>query len=434
MKVLGICKEVKNKWERRVPLNPKAVKNLVNQGIRVLVEPSKIRIYQDHEYIQAGAELSEDLSACDLILGVKEIPLDRIIDGKAHLFFSHTIKGQEYNMPLLKKFLDTKTTLIDYERIVDDKGKRLVFFGGFAGKAGMIEGLRGYGLRIKNAFGIENPFHKVKPAYQYPSFSEAMDHLREIGEEIKNKGLDERITPLNIFLLGYGNVSQGVQEVLSALPIKYVDPKDLDHQVSDRHSISLTIFKEEDLVIRKDGSEFNLMDYFNNGSLYRSKLEPFLPHCSIYVNAIYWAEGYPVFLPNQTLRDLHQKDQIKMQMLCDITCDIKGSIEATVKSTKPDNPCYVYDPGKDIIEDGIIGEGFPICAVDNLPCEFPRESSDSFSKVLEPMVAQILSSDVGDDLLGSELPNEIKRAVIAHNGELLPEYKYLYTNLKIKED
>jgi alpha-aminoadipic semialdehyde synthase len=430
MKILGICREVKNKWERRVPLNPEAVKKLVDMGIRVQVEPSKIRIYNDLDYLNAGAELKDDLSECDLVVGVKEIPPDKIIPGKSHLFFSHTIKGQDYNMPLLKKFLDTKTTLIDYERIVDKEGRRLIFFGDFAGKAGIIEGLRGFGIRLKKQYSLDNPFLRIKSAFQYSSFSEALDHLREIGDFIKKKGMKAEIVPLNIFLLGYGNVSKGVQEVLSVLPVNKIAPRNISAQKPDPYSINLTVFKERDLVVRKDGGPFDLQDYFQNGHQYESKLEGLLSECSIYVNAIYWREGYPVFLSNRNLSSLYNKKDSRLQMICDITCDIKGSVEATVKATKPDNPCYIYNPQTSRIVDGLSGDGFPICAVDNLPCEFPRESSDSFSKALGPLVRNILEADLSQGLSESKLSDELKGAVITHQGNLEPGYEYLKKFLK----
>ena len=212
MKRLGIIKETKNKWERRVALNPKAVAELVEKGYEVVVQPSEIRTYKDSDYEAAGAILSDDLSNCDFILGVKEIPLPSLIPGIPHLFFAHVIKGQDYNMPMLQKILDDKITLLDYEKIANDEGRRLVFFGEYAGNAGMIDTLHGLGRRLKEHFGLDTPFLKVKHAYQYNSVKDAIEHLKMIGKEIEANGLPEEITPLNVFLMGYGHVSHGSQD------------------------------------------------------------------------------------------------------------------------------------------------------------------------------------------------------------------------------
>lgn len=431
MKCLGIIKETKNKWERRVPLNPTAVQHLTAKGYKVQVQPSEIRIYENSDYEAAGAELTEDLSNCDLIMGVKEIPLGSIIKGKPHLFFSHTIKGQDYNMPLLQYFLDTKSTLLDYEKITNDAGRRLVFFGKFAGNAGMVDALWATGQRYLKEYGIKTPFLKVKQSYQYNSLEECLAELKEVGKEITEQGLPEEICPFNICLLGYGNVSIGCQEILASLPIEQVEPDKLA-SLGNEHSVNklyLSIFREEHLVERKDGGEFSLKDYFVNGTEYKSKMEQYLPYCSMYMNGIYWAPGYPVFLKNSELAKM-QADKPKLVMIGDITCDIEGSIQATRKATMPDNPVYIYNPQTDEITDGFVGNGFAVCAVDNLPCEFPREASDFFSSALEPFVEAMLENDYSQALSAGSLPAEIKKACIAHQGKLEDNFRYLEDYLK----
>lgn len=433
MKVLGIIKETKNKWERRVPLNPAAIAELVKKGYKVKVQPSDTRIYKNAEFESAGADLNEDLSDCDLIMGVKEIPLPSIIKGKPHLFFSHTIKGQDYNMPLLQYFLDTESTLLDYEKIVDANGRRLVFFGKFAGNAGMVDSLWAAGQRYLKEYGIETPFLKVKQSYEYDSLEECIEELKKIGKEIKEKGLPKEICPFNIFILGYGNVSIGCQEILSALPVEEIAPDDFAGLKKDVRTdrMYMAVFKEKHLVERRDDSSFDLADYFKNGSEYKSKMEKFLPYCSMYMNGIYWAPGYPVFLKNSELAKLDE-EKPKMVMIGDITCDIEGSIEATRKATMPDDPVFIYDPKTDEITDGFNGSGFAICAIDNLPCEFPREASDFFSSRLMPFVPALLDNDYSKELSCSGFPQEMKSACITHNGKLQPEYKYLEKFLQDK--
>ena len=426
MRILGIIKETKNKWERRVPLNPKAVQELIKKGFEVIVQPSEIRIYKDEEYRSVGAKLSIDLSQCDFIIGVKEIPIKSLIPGKPHLFFSHTIKGQDYNMPLLQKILDEKITLLDYEKIEDDKNRRLVFFGKFAGYAGMVDTLHGLGQRLKLQFNLETPFLQIKHSYQYESVQDAIEQIGIVGKEIEKDGLPAEITPLNIFLLGYGHVAQGCQEILAALPIIEITPNQLEEYSKnyENNKIYLSIFKEEHLVERKDGNKFSLQDYFDNNFSYKSKLERYLPYCSIYMNAIYWTPQCPVFLPNLYLKKIQDQNP-KLLIIGDITCDIAGSVQATVKETSPDNPVFVYDSKSEKETDGYKGEGFAVMAVDNLPCEFPREASDCFSNSLMPFMEQMLLNDYTKPITESTLPEEIKKACITHQGKLENDFNYL---------
>ncbi len=431
MKRLGIIKETKNKWERRVALNPEAVSRLVQGGFKVTVQPSDIRTYTNEEYAAAGADLSDDLSNCDFILGVKEIPIPSLIPGVPHLFFAHVIKGQDYNMPMLQKILDDKITLLDYEKIANDENKRLVFFGEFAGNAGMIDTLHGLGRRLKEQFGLDTPFLKVKHAYQYGSVQEAIDHLKEIGKEISVQGLPDAITPLNIFLMGYGHVSHGSRVILEALPIEEIEPEELHqkHKSLKNNKIYLTTFKEKHMVARKDGGVFSLQHYYCNPSGYKSKMAKYLPYCSIYVNAIYWDPNCPVFLSREVLKEMQDSDS-KLLIIGDITCDINGSVQATIKATYPDHPVYVYNPEDHTASDGYTGEGFAVMAVDNLPCEFPKEASNTFSRALMPFMEAMLNNDYSKSISESSLPDEIKMACITHQGELEMDYEYLKEYLK----
>ena len=434
MKTIGIVKETKNKWERRVPLNPQAVKKLIQNGFEVIIQPSEIRIYKDEEYRTAGAKLSSDLSECDFIIGVKEIPMKDLIPCKPHLFFSHTIKGQDYNMPLLQKILDDKITLLDYEKIEDDQNRRLVFFGKFAGYAGMVDTLHGLGQRLKQQHNIETPFLQIKHSYQYESVADAIDQISIIGKEIEENGLPKEITPLNIFLLGYGHVAQGCQKILTALPIEIIEPDEFEDQSKNYkdNKIYLSVFREEHLVERKDGTEFDLLDYFQNNGKYKSRLEQYLKYCSVYMNAIYWTPQCPVFLPNSYLKEIQDKNP-KLLIIGDITCDIEGSVQATVKETSPDNPVFIFNANTGKETDGYKGEGFAVMAVDNLPCEFPKEASDTFSRSLMPFVEQMLLNDYSKSINESTLPNEIKSACITHQGKLENDFKYLEEFIKLKD-
>ncbi|MFW6122302.1 MAG: hypothetical protein ACOC80_15580, partial [Petrotogales bacterium] len=178
---VGIRREDKNQWERRVPLIPEHVRKLKhNHNIKTVIQPSKIRVYSDEEYKKAGASVQEDLSNCSTIFAIKEIPMDFFEYGKTYIFFSHTIKGQKYNMPMLKKMMKLKCSLIDYEKIVDERGRRLVFFGRFAGHAGMVDTLWALGRRLNNN-NVDTPLNNIKQTIHYQNLEEIKKHLEKIG-------------------------------------------------------------------------------------------------------------------------------------------------------------------------------------------------------------------------------------------------------------
>ncbi|MBN2460683.1 MAG: hypothetical protein JXB60_03665 [Candidatus Cloacimonetes bacterium] len=426
MKILGIRRETKNKWERRVPLNPEGVRVLVKKGYRVMVQPSPIRIYTDSEYEKAGAEIRMNLSQSDLIIGVKEVPVNEVEPGIPHMFFSHTIKGQSFNMPLLQRFLDTRSTLLDYELIKNDEGSRLVFFGKYAGNAGIVDTLWGLGRRLAERYQLVTPFLKVKRAHEYGTVTEAKRQLHEIGREIAQHGLPSEIIPFNIFLMGYGHVAEGCRDILSVFPIEEIKPEDLADTVYNPSSkkLNLVNFKEEHMAARKDGSPFDIMDYYSHGTLYRSKVAESIHYCSIYINAIFWPPGYPVFISREDLLKL-QRDRQKLIIIGDITCDINGSVVATVKASEPDNPVYIYNAISGTAEEGFDKEGFANCAVDNFPCEFSREASDFFTRVLLPFMDDLLHGDFSKPITAAGLPPQLVKACIAHQGKLQPQFEYL---------
>jgi len=225
---LGIRREDKNKWERRVPLVPKHVKELSeNYDIKTIIQPSKIRAFSEKEFANAGAIINEDLSSCPIVFAIKEIPDDFYEPQKTYAFFSHTIKGQKHNMTMLKKMMESECNLIDYEKITDEKGRRLVFFGRFAGLAGMIDTLWAFGQRMKWK-GVETPFSEIKQTIHYRDLDEGKNHLKKIGNTIEQEGFPDSLIPFVVGFAGYGNVSKGAQEILDILPVEEISPKQLE--------------------------------------------------------------------------------------------------------------------------------------------------------------------------------------------------------------
>ncbi len=429
MHKIGIRYEDKYVMERRVALVPDHVKNLIDKGLEFEVVKSDKRIFKDDEFKAVGAELVDEVSDSSVIIGVKEMPIDFFEDRKTYIFFSHTIKGQSYNMPLLKQMMAKKVNLIEYERIVNDKNQRLIFFGRFAGLAGMINSFWSVGQRWKE-LGVLTPFLELKQTHKYNSLDEAKEAIAKVAKEIDIGGLPRELEPMVVGLTGYGNVSQGAQEILDIFPVKEITPDELLTIFSEGHKpdslIYKVIFKESDLSEPLDaGKDFVLQEYYDHPELFRSKFEPYIPHLTILMNCMYWDDKYPKIVTKDYLEDLYEKGNPKLTVIGDVTCDPDGSIECTHKGTEIEDPVFVYDPFTRKPTMGFKGDGVLVMAVDILPSELPRESSQTFSDALIDFMPEIASADFNVPFEDLKLPYPIKRALILHNGELTPEYKYL---------
>lgn len=430
--MIGIRREDKNQWERRVPLTPDHVASLVAGGLTVVVQPSPIRVFPNEAYVAAGASIQEDLSDCDVVFGVKEIPKELLAKDGSYMYFSHVIKGQPYNMAMLRRLLELGCTLIDYEKVTDDGGRRLVLFGRQAGWAGMIDSLWALGKRLEHE-GMTTPLGTIGPAHSYPSLQAAMAAIGEAGKAIAADGLPAAIAPLAVGFAGYGNVSLGAQEVLDALPTVAVKPADLPAAVAagDGKKVIKVVFKEEDMAIPRDpAGTFELSDYYDHPERYRGVFARHVPFLSVLINCIYWTPSYPPLISRDLLHGLYGGGATpKLRMIGDISCDIDGGVECTVKPTDSGDPIYVYEVAEDRAISGVAGHGPVVLAVDNLPCELPLDASRDFGDALLPFVRAIAQADYRLPFGELMLPSPIKRAIIAHRGELTPDFRYLNEHL-----
>lgn len=431
---IGVRRETKSTWERRSALTPELARKLVRQNdIEVHVQPSPRRVFNDKEYVRAGAQMTENLSEVPIILGVKEVPPELLEEKTAYVFFSHVIKGQPYNMPMLQKILDLGCTLIDYEKIADDSGRRLIFFGRFAGLAGMIDSLWALGRRLL-VEQHRTPLADIEPAHTYSSLHEAKLAVRAAGERIASEGLPAELTPLVIGIAGYGNVASGVREILAELPTREVNPENLTDFAEDPspHCFYQTTFREEHLVESTDERRgFELQDYYEHPEHYRSVFSQYLPHLTVLMNCNYWDERYPRLVTKDQLNGLFSADgEKKPKIIGDLGCDIEGAVECTLKCTEPADPVYVFDPTTGTIESGIDGNGPVVLAVDILPAELPREASEEFSSALARFLPSLARADFDVAFSDLDLPPEILRAVIAHRGMLTPDFAYLEEHLE----
>jgi saccharopine dehydrogenase (NAD+, L-lysine-forming) len=435
---IGIRREDKNQWEARVPLIPAHIRDILNHyPLEIVIQPSTIRAFSDDEYRQAGALIQEDLSQCDIIFAVKEIPINLFQPNKSYVFFSHTIKGQKYNMPALQRLVDLKATLIDYETIVDNHGRRLVFFGRYAGIAGMIDSFWALGQRLEHE-KTGTPFSELKQAFAYPNLKDIQSSYRSAAARVASEGIPQSLTPLVVGFCGYGNVSRGAQEIFDIFPHIELEPEALPRfykrgNFSNRHLYKV-IFSERHFVTPKDPKQtFNLMDYYHHPEKYQSRFADFLPYLTVLINAIYWDERYPRLVTCEYLKQQQSAESLRLKVIGDITCDVNGSIECNRKITDSGNPVYTYNLHTDTIRMGVKGKAPVILAVDNLPAELPRESSAFFSTVLKDFIPALISADFSKTFKNIDLPPELKNAVILYKGKFTPRYTYMRNYLRNSE-
>jgi saccharopine dehydrogenase (NAD+, L-lysine-forming) len=392
---IGILREGKTPPDKRVPLTPQQCVEVQDKfpHVNIFVQPSSIRSFKDDEYFKKGIELKEDLSGCDILLGVKEVPIEDFIEGKIYLFFSHTIKKQEYNRNLLQTVLAKKIQLVDYEVLTNKSGFRIIGFGRFAGLVGAYNGFRVLGLREK--------LFELKPAHKCEDLVEMYSELDKI-----------KLPPIKIAVTGDGRVAGGALEILAKLGVKQVSVgKYLSENVNEAIFVQLL---SGDYVQRKDKSSFELMHFFNHPEMYENTFYPFTKTTDMLIASAYWDPKSPVLFTADEMR----ADDFNISVISDITCDIEGSIPSTKKASTIDDPFYDYNPETQELEAAFTSlKNISIQAVDNLPCELPKDASLNFGRNL---IETVFPSLFGEDEDGI-----IARASITKDGQLTEGFSYL---------
>lgn len=393
---IGILREGKTPPDKRVPLTPEQCIEVQKKfpHVTIYVQPSSVRSFKDDEYLKLGIKLQENLNNCDVLLGVKEVLISSFIERKIYLFFSHTIKKQEYNRNLLQTVLAKKIQLVDYEVLTDKKGFRIIGFGRFAGLVGAYNGLRAFGLREK--------LFDLKPAHQ-------CNDLVEMYLELDNI----KLPPIKIAVTGDGRVAGGVLEVLEHLKIKRLSPEDYVNNSKPVNPV-YTQLLPGDYAKRKDGTTFELMHFFNNPEMYDNSFLPFVKSTDLLIASAFWNPKAPVLFTT----DDAKQDDFRISVISDITCDIEGSIPSTKKASTIDDPFYDYNPETGELETAFSNKkNISVQAVDNLPNELPKDASLNFGRNL---IDKVFPSLFGDDADGI-----IERASITKNGELTERFSYL---------
>ena len=392
---IGILREEKIPPDNRVPLIPAHCRIILEQyPVDLVVQPSSIRAYKDEEYLDAEIPMAEDLSDCDVLLGVKEVPVDLLIPGKTYMIFSHTIKKQEYNRELLRAFLDKKIKLIDYEVLTDDYGKRLIAFGHFAGMVGAHNGVMAYGLRTGD--------FKLRRMRDFMSYEEAKLHYQYT-----------KFTPMRVIVTGTGRVGTGAAQVLKDMGFRKVSAE--DYLMYEYQEPVFAQLAPEDYCRPVAQKPFNKNEFYTDPDAFESIFGPYYQKTDLLINGIYWDHKAPKFFEAQEMRSPH----FRIKVIADISCDLapNSSIPSTLKASTIDDPIFGYDirTGKETkpFQQGVID----MMTIDNLPNELPRDASRTFgTQFLKHIFPQFFNKDRGHIL---------ERATITHDGELTRYYRYL---------
>lgn len=390
---IGLIREGKNPPDNRVAFTPEQCRWISRQypGITMVVQPSVHRCYTEAEYRQAGIAVREDLGDCNILMGIKEVPVDQLIPGKTYLIFSHTKKQQPYNQKLMQALVKNRNTLVDYECLTHDDGQRILGFGFFAGVVGAHNGLKAYGLKT----GL----FTLPPVYRSKNLNELIYHYFGL-----------RLPNIRIAVTGSGRVTTGIIEIMNLLGVKEIEPEEFPER-SFQYPV-YTQLKGGSLYERKAGGGYHREEFHLQPELYRCRFRPFLNSTDILMNGIYWEEGVP---PLFTRDDLRSRD-FGIRVIADITCDKEGSVPCNLGASTIEEPVYGVD--KISLQKCLpyLEGTVDMMTVDNLPNELPRDASKYFG---EQLVKYVL-----EDLVNGNSP-VIRRATILRDGRLTPPFGYL---------
>ncbi|HEY6143569.1 MAG TPA: NAD(P)-dependent oxidoreductase [Flavobacterium sp.] len=390
----GILKERKNPPDKRVVFSPNALVQLkeLHQDISVKVESSDVRVFTDEQYENKGVEVVKDISDCDFLFGIKEIPVEDLIPNKSYFFFSHTIKKQPHNRKLLQAVLEKNIDLYDFETIVDSDNHRLIGFGKYAGIVGTYNAIR--------AFGIKFELFKLPKAETLSGKEAIIANLKRLV-----------LPPLKFVVTGNGKVGKSVKEVLSAIKVKEVS---IENYLTKKYT--QPVFTQIDVLDynrRIDGKVLDRSDFFKNPAAYTSDFERFTKVSDIYITAHFHANEAPAILT----REMLQANDCNIRVVADIACDVNGSVASTLRSSTITEPLYGYLPSENKEVDVFHPAAVVVMAVDNLPCELPKDSSEGFGDMFMEHIIPAFYNGDKDGVL--------ERSKITEKGKLTPRFSYL---------
>ena len=390
----GIIKERKNPPDRRVVFTPEELVRLKSEHPEAIikVESSDIRIFSDSQYSDLGIEVTEDMSDCDVLFGVKEVPIDSLLPNKKYFFFSHTIKKQPHNRKLLQAILAKNIELYDHETIVDAKNRRLIGFGRYAGIVGAYNGFRAFGIKFE--------------LFNLPK-AETLNGKEELIARLKRQTLP----PIKIVLTGHGKVGMGAKEILDGMKIKEVSPSDFLNKI-----YAQPVYTQLDVLDynkRKDGLVLTNTDFYKNPNDYVSDFERFTKVSDLFIAGHFYGNDAPVILS----REMLNAPDCKIKVVADISCDVDGPIACTIKASTIADPIFGYLPSENKEVPYSHPGAIVVMSVDNLPCELPKDASEGFGEMfMEHVIPAFFNGDKEGIL---------QRAKMTENGKLTERYQYL---------
>ena len=398
----AVIQERKSPPDRRVVLDPKSCQKLLSTfpSAELIIESSPIRAFSDADYRASGLEVVADVSAAEVLIGVKEVPIEALISNKSYFFFSHTIKKQPYNRKLLQAILDKKITLYDHETLVNESKHRLIGFGYYAGVVGAYNGLRALGLKLN--------------CFELPKANDLNDRAA------LNTQLDQLTVPnVKIVLTGTGRVGQGAKEILDHLNIKQVSVDQfLNNPFTEAVYVQLDVL---DYCERQDGNTLDKKDFFKHPEAYKSTFERFTAVADFFIAGHFSGKGAPAFFS----RDQAKVPSFNLKVVADISCDIDGPVACTIRPSTIDYPIYGYDAETETEVDFRNSSAIAVMAVDNLPCELPKDASEGFGQTF---VEKIIPAFFNQDAFGV-----LKRSKMTENGKLTDAFSYLQAYIEGKD-
>lgn len=390
----GIIKERKNPPDRRVVFSPEKLVEFKEKYplASIKVERSDIRVFSDDAYLKLGIEVVDDVSDCDVLLGVKEVPIEALIPNKTYFFFSHTIKKQPYNRSLLQAILEKNIQLIDHETIVDKQYNRLIGFGRYAGIVGAYNGFR--------ALGLKNKKFNLPKASTLVSQNELIDALNSI-----------ELSSMKILLTGNGKVAYGAKEMLDAMNIQQVAIE--DYLVQSFEQPVYCMIDVLDYNKRKDGKRISNQDFYQNPSAYSSDFMRFAVVTDFLITGHFYGNGAPYLFTRADAK----KPDFNISLVADISCDVDGPIATTLRASTIEAPIYGYDVNTSKEVDYHQKDAIAVMAVDNLPCELPKDASEGFGDMFLKNVIPAFFNNDKDGIL--------ERATLTNKGQLTERFSYL---------
>jgi hypothetical protein len=392
---IGIIREAKTHPDKRTPFTPSQLRDLSDRyadQLLFFVQSSPHRCYSDEEFELAGIPVVEDISFCDLLMGIKEVPIHLLVPDKKYIFFSHTIKKQKHNRDLLRAILDCNITLLDYEVLKDGAGNRTVAFGRWAGIVGAYNGLWTYGKK--------SGLYDIRRAYECFDRSELDIELKKV-----------QLPPIKIIVTGSGRVGKGILEVLRSVGISQVSPKEFLFQYYEEPVF--TALSCADYNRRKTDGGYEKEQFYQFPEKYESHFLKYAEVADILMAGAYWDRRAPRLFEWEDI----QSEDFNLSVIADITCDIDGSIPITIRPSSVQQP--VYDIDRDTFEElPAFGKqnSISVMAIDNLPTELPRDASEEFGiQLTQHFIPELLK----------ESSSVLEKATVAKDGDLTLEFFFL---------